>query len=120
MNISPSLALNVNGSDREGPVTPESIQAALLEMGEEGFAILHSADQTYIQSAPLDGGFLLEKREGDHSRHFQAVRRSAIPAISGESGSVFTRDEIEAAFLAYASGGEMPQFLEWERMDCPA
>lgn len=116
VTVSNALTLNVGGELREGPVTPEAIHDALLAVGAGDFVILESGPETYIQTASRDGGYILEKRDGDNEWHFQALRRAVVPIASGGSNAVFTFEEVREAFMAYASGAPMPLFVTWERM----
>lgn len=116
VTVSNAFNLNVSGEHREGPVTPEAIHDALLAVGAGDFVILESGPQIYIQTASRDGGYILEKRDGDNERHFQARRRAVVPIAPGASNDVFTFEEVREAFMAYASGATMPPFVTWERM----
>jgi hypothetical protein len=110
--ISKAFSLDVGGEIRKGPVTPDAIHDALLGIGAGDFVILASAPETYIQSAFRDGGYIIEKRDGDALRHFKALRR----ASAGSSEPIFSFDEVREAFMAYASEGAMPPFVMWERL----
>lgn len=110
------FTLNVGGEYREGPVTPEAIHDALLAVDAGDFVILESDPETYIQTASRDGGYILEKRDGDNQRHFQALRRGVVPIATCGSNSVFTFEEVREAFMAYASRTPMPPFVTWESM----
>jgi hypothetical protein len=78
--------------------------------------ILSSGPETYIQTASREGGYILERRDGDSHRHFHAVRRSAAPIEASASNSIFTFEEVREAFMAYATEAPMPDFLRWEGM----
>jgi hypothetical protein len=115
--ISKAFTLNVSGENRAGHVTPDAIHDALLGVGEGDFVILELGPETYIQTASSDGGYILEMREGDDQRHFQATRRGVAPAAASGSNSIFTFEEAREAFMAYASEAPIPHFLMWKRMD---
>ena len=113
--ISKSVTL-ILGENSTEAATPDAIHDALLAVGAGDFVILESGPETYIQTASRDGGYILEMREGDSQRHFQAVRRSGAPIDASGSTSIFTFEEVREAFMAYATEGPMPHFLVWERM----
>jgi hypothetical protein len=112
--ISKAFSLDVGGENRKGPVTSDEIHEALLEAGEGDIVILGSAPETYIQTAFRDGGYIIERRDGDEQRHFRALRR-AIPSASS-SDSLFSFEEVRETFLAYVSDAAMPPFVIWEPM----
>ncbi len=107
------LTLTVSGVEVDEAVSPETIHAALMDMGTTDFIILQIAPEDYVQAAISEDGFVVEKREGSQLKHFRAVRRSA-PEVG-----IFTLEETEAAFIAFASDAAMPSVLLWERMDMP-
>lgn len=113
--ISKRFTLNLGGNPAAA-ATPDAIHDALLAVGAGDFVILESGPETYIQTASCDGGYILETREGDSQRHFQAVRRSRTPIEASGSNSVFTFEEVREAFMAYATEAPIPHFLVWERM----
>lgn len=112
--ISKAFSLNVGGESRKGPVTPDGIHDALLGIGAGDFVILASAPETYLQTAFRDGGYILERRDGDAQRHLRALRRAVPPTRS--SDAVFSFEEVREAFMAYASETPMPPFVVWEPM----
>lgn len=110
------LILTVNGEDHEGDVTPNTIHKALLGIGLDGFAVLASAPEIYLQTAWEDGGFIIEMRDGDEARHFRAAR-SGRPVVSKDrSRLTFTFEEVLAVFIAYADGTPTPAWVAWETM----
>lgn len=113
--ISKGFTLNLGGNPAAA-ATPDAIHDALLAVGAGDFVILESGPETYIQTASRDGGYILEMREGDSQRHFQAVRRSEAPIDASGSTSIFTFEEMREAFMAYATESPMPHFLAWEHM----
>lgn len=112
--ISKAFSLEVAGETRKGPVTPDAVHDALLGMGAGDFVILASAPAMYIQAVFRDGGYIIERRDGDDQRHFEA-RRLSTPS-AGSSDSVFSFEEVRETFLAYASEAPMPPFVRWEAM----
>jgi hypothetical protein len=115
--ISKAFSLDVGGESGKGPVTPDAIHDALLGIGSGDFVILASAPETYLQTAFRDGGYIIEKRDGDDQRHFRALRRTALS--TGSSDPVFSFDEVRETFMAYASEAPIPPFLTWEPMQLP-
>jgi hypothetical protein len=113
--ISESYTLIVDGNPAAS-ATPEAIHDALLALGPGAFVILESGPETYIQTGFHDGGYIVEVREGDSRRHFQAVRPGGSTTEANGSDSVFTFEEVREAFIAYATGAPMPDALVWERM----
>lgn len=104
-----AMTLTAAGEDRPGP-TGEEIHDALLAVGDGDFAILAVDEDTYIQTAFRDGGYILERRDGSAGVHFQARRRE------GAGGMILTFEEVREAFLAYAADAPSPVWLVWERM----
>ena len=110
------LVLAVNGEDHAGDVTPDIIHEALLEIGPDGFAVLASAPEIYLQTAWQDGGFIVEMRDGDEARHFRAARSGRPVEPKDRSRLTFTFEEVLAMFMAYASRTPMPASVAWEPM----
>jgi hypothetical protein len=108
-----TLVLTVSGAEQDSPITGDIVHDALMDMGPQDFIVLQAGPEHYMQAATSNGGFIIEKREDSHLRHWRAVRR-----LGGEEG-IFTLEETEAAFLAYARDEVCPQFLQWERMKMP-
>ncbi|MBY0303806.1 MAG: hypothetical protein K2W86_01455 [Sphingomonas sp.] len=114
--FSDRFTLNLGGEPLEGPVTQEKIHDALLAVGAENFVILESGPETYIQTASADGGYILEKRDGNNQMHFQALRKGAVPIDQSGSNTAFTFPEVREAFIAYATSAPIPLFMTWERL----
>ena len=117
VTISPGFALSVGGEKLEGAVEPESIHDALVGVGEGSFVVLESGPETYIQTASLDGGYVIEKRDGDSRTHFRAARRNGVPAVAEHGRYIFDFEEVRDVFLAYASAAPVPNLVIWERLD---
>lgn len=112
--------LNVGGDNHVGPITSQVIQDALLNVGAGDFVILSSGEEAYIQTLSRDGdGFILEKREGNAHRHFQANRKNGLSTPTGDP-QIFTFDEIREAFMAYVSKSPMPTYLSWVPLRLPS
>lgn len=112
-----NLTMTVGEQLRTGPVTPDAIHDAMLDIGAGDFLVLESDPETYIQTATADGqSFVLETRKGDSSQHFRAVRKDRRRAAADGSNALFLFDEVFDALLAYASGGSMPDVFAWEQM----
>ncbi len=109
----PTMTLTAGDRVHEGILTPEMIRTALLDLGPDGFAIAESAPQTYLQTAWQDGDFIIEKREGDRSRHYSALNMRGQSGASGGSGSVFSFEEVTLVFTAYLTGAPLPSFVNW-------
>lgn len=116
---SAGLTLTAAGDDRTGPTTGE-IHDALLTVGADDFVILARGAETYIQTAFRDGGYLLEMRDGDSQRHYQARRHNNAAIVAGRSSDTFTFEELHEVFFTYASEASIPPFLVWERMHLAA
>jgi len=117
MTISQGLALSIDGETLAGPVKPESIHDAMAGVGEGSFVILESGPETYMQALSHNGGYIVEKREGNSLKHFRAARAAGDPAVAERSNYVFDFDEARDIFMAYASAAPMPKPLLWERLD---
>ena len=110
------LRLIIDGGEVAGLVTPERIYDALVELTEDSFVILAFADERYIQTLSKSGGYVVEKREGDRSRHFEG-RMAGIRSDRELPPNRLSFDEIFDTFLAYAAQTPGPAALEWRRMD---
>jgi hypothetical protein len=113
VRVSETVTLIVGGENRAGPVTSDTIHDALLGLGEGDFVVLEKGPETYMQTASRDGGYIIEMRDGDHQRHFQATRRGGAltyPKIT------FSFEEVLEACVAYSSDATPPHFLMWERL----
>lgn len=110
------LVLTVSGEDHAGDVTPDTIHEALLGIGRDGFAVLASAPEIYLQTAWQDGGFIIEMRDGGEARHFRAARSERLVEPKDRSRLTFTFEEVLAVFTTYASGTPMPASVAWEPM----
>ncbi|WP_139114738.1 ABC transporter ATP-binding protein [Rhizorhabdus dicambivorans] len=117
VRISPTLKLSVGGEEVAGPVTPGGLHQALLDAGEGDFIILHSAPERYIQTMAKDGRFFIEKRDGGHMQHFQALR---VGVGDKSSERLFSFDEMLSVLVAYASDQAKPSFISWQRLDMPS
>jgi hypothetical protein len=112
VSISEVLTLDVDGEIQPLPLTAERIAEALqsIEM-DEGYLVLSSAPEIYIQTAAKSGGFVIEKREGSSDTHVEAIRGDA-PDSAWLKRS-FTFDETLATLVAYASGAPTPGVIKW-------
>jgi hypothetical protein len=111
--VSEAINLVVGGENRAGPITSDTIHDALLGLGEGDFVVLEKDPETYLQTASRDGSYIIEMREGDDQRHFQAVRRGAAPTAPERT---FSFEEVLEACLAYSSDMTMPHYLTWEQL----
>lgn len=119
VTISPRLTLSVGGDALTGPVDASTLHDALVGVGADSFVILGSGPETYIQTATHNGGYAVEKREGDSRHHFRAVRRGNDPEVAKRPDEAFEFEEVREIFMAYASGAPAPHFMRWERMQLP-
>ena len=104
------LTLQISGSVLDDPATPKSVREALKDIEDDGFVILSSADQIYMQTVPEFDGYIVEKRDGDDQHHYQAVRR-------GEPDTkIFTFEETLSLFIAYGTGTPLPPFADWKKI----
>lgn len=106
-----TLVLEISGTVLDDPATPNSVRDALLEIEGDGFVIMSSTREQYMQTVGEAGGYVIEKREGDDLHHYRAVRNEAI---SADASNAFTFEETLAAFLAYGSGASLPSFMDWK------
>ncbi len=108
--LSKSLTLEDSGSVLDGPVTPALVRDTLQDVASDGFVILSSQEERYVQTVPQLDGYVVEKRDGDDAHHYRAARRG-----SSDKQDVFTLEETLAIFLACGSGAPMPSFVEWKK-----
>ena len=112
--VQQGLRLILSGDYLEGPVTHEATQAALMRVGNRDFLIIESTPQDYLQIASRDGGYVLEVRRGDASKHYQAVRNSVSDPARDDT---LTYDEVSATLASYISGDKLPSFLRLKPID---
>lgn len=117
LTISRGLALSVGGEKLAGALKPEAIHDALVGVGERSFVVLEAGPETYIQTASRDGGYIVEKRDGNSRAHFRAARPQRTPASAKHSKYIFDFEEVLVMFMAYASAAPMPNFVMWEPLD---
>ena len=106
--------MDIGGKRVSTPVSAKTINRALLDAEAGDVVILHSAPERYIQTASEYGRFIIEKRDGDHCNHFEAVRTDRTA-----DRNAFSLEEADSIFLAYASGKAMPDFMEWRPLNMP-
>lgn len=110
------LILILNGQDHVGDVTSGVIHEALLGIDWDGFVVLASAREVYLQTVREDGGFIIEMRDGGAARHCRATRSEQPVEIKDQPRQMFTFEEVYAVFIAYASGAPVPAWVAWEPM----
>jgi len=94
-------------------VTATAIEQALRACDADDFVILESADEAYLQTLGCGHGlYKVEMRDGDWQRHFAAVRSD--DAARNPPPGIFSLDEVLALFLAYWSGGAIPEGVKWK------
>lgn len=98
-----------------GPVTPQAIHDALLDIGTGDILILASAPEDYIQTIGQDGGYRVEKRSGSAERHFHA--QSARSGEDAPTSEILDFEEALALFLAHACRIDDPPFVRWTRVN---
>ncbi len=106
-----TLTLEESGSEMDGPVTPLMVKESLQAIEGDGFVILASAEQRYVQTVYEADGYVIEKRDGDDEHHYRAARHG-----SSDSKDIFDFEETLAIFLAYGAGTPMPTFLQWKKI----
>jgi len=112
--VAKNLTLSLSGDDLHTPVTIDAIEATLLRVGAGGFLVLAAAPEAYIQTASHDGGeFIIERRDGDYTRHFTASR-PGFARKSRRGGDTFTFDETLDVLAAYATDTSMPGWVFWK------
>lgn len=107
------MRLTSNGEPENGiHATADKVCEAIDAMRYDryGSPVLALSERYYMQSAASDGGFVLEKREGNATAHFAAKR------LDG-SGAIFSAEEITEAFLGYLEGQIETPGVRWEQMD---
>ena len=106
-----------------------------LAPGHDDRAILSQEDEFYLQTAVVDNGFVIEKREGSEDRHFHAVPRHApLPGspqpkrgffqrllkvdASSTSECAFSRADMIDIFESYLRGESPRIAFEWDSGYC--
>lgn len=108
-----ALSLTVDGTEQPGATTIASIEAALEGLGSDGFLILASAPETYMQVAEVSEEFIIEKRNGDRNSHTRAVYADDRPGHGSRDGTSFPLDLTRETLLAYALEKPLPSVLKW-------
>lgn len=116
VTIRQGLTLSIGGERLTAAVDQDAIHAALMAAGSDDFAILESGPETYLQTASRDGGYVVEKREGNGREHFRALRRKGNSVVAKLPDDIFDFDEVHEIFMAYASAAPAPPFFIWERL----
>ena len=106
-----SLTLIFNDTARFGAVSAADLHDALSGLGPDDVLILEASAQDYVQTAWTDGGFILERREGDADRHFRAELR--------DGGIIIGFADVLAAFTAYVEARPLPSSLNWKALRLP-
>ena len=93
------------------PATADAVceAVAAIEADSDGFLILATENERYMQVASPDGVFVLEKREGSEANHFIAKH------AAGDSNSL-SADEITEALLDYLEGRPSSPGIRWDRL----
>lgn len=101
------LLLNINDDQLLEEPDDDGIRAGVASLENEQYAILSRADEDYIQVYRHDASdFQLEYRAGSDDEHYGATTPD------------FSVEQIQQAFLAYASGKQDWQAAwAWEKMD---
>jgi hypothetical protein len=124
------VELETEGDGRSTLTSVEELRSRLarLSPSENSFAILFKGEETYLQTGAQDDGFIIEKRDGDFTRHFYAARPGLHQPLQNESWLIpqanrgqdrFSREEMVEIFSAYFSAGAMPAQVTWVPMDMP-
>jgi hypothetical protein len=122
------MELETEADGRMQITTVEELRRRLSALDTETntFAILSKDQQTYVQAAAAEDGFIVEKRDGDSTRHFYAARPGLHQRLRPEPWLIpkgdrgqdrFTRDEMTAVLSSYFSGDPMPVGATWVRME---
>lgn len=87
-----------------------------LSQGSSDFAILSAGAEDYVQAAFDRGGYRVEKRAGDESRHYEAVHTR--PPVTGTRGKPtrFGLDDVQLIFEDYLAGRDSSAFIRWQRI----
>jgi hypothetical protein len=122
------MELETEADGRKQITDPHELEELLRRLDPDGnsFAILLRDEETYLQTSAQSDGFIIEKREGDFTRHYFAARSGARRPL--RTGSVilpkadqgqdrFSREEMVQMFAAYLKGYAAPQLLTWVRME---
>jgi len=116
-------------TDKEAWNAPsqDRIEQTIRGLKKNEFAILGSAEQVFIQTMSLEGGYLLEKRDGGPDHHFEAIPKDGRSRVKTKppwwvfwekpnSIHYFTSDEIIEAFNGYLEGDPDPTFATWNQI----
>lgn len=88
------MELSINDDKTFDDPSADVLQAELPKLGVDQFAVLHCADEQYIQFYRHAEGYQLEYRDGSADKHFEI----------GEEG--VSINDIVAAFVGYLEGDE--------------
>lgn len=109
------LQLIVNGKPGTKLRTTADIDSALDDLKSDDFLILEELPEDYIQTARVGDDFIIERREGSHSRHYEATRTDSAEFRSSARGPTFTRTETANVLVAYAMGEPFPSLVAWKK-----
>jgi hypothetical protein len=99
---------------------------ARLDPGMNSFAILSRAEEAYLQTSAENDGFIIERRDGDFTRHFYAARRGARRPLKNQSWLIpkadrgqdrFSREEMLELFSSYWGGDNLLGSVAWVGME---
>jgi hypothetical protein len=98
--------------------------------GANRFLIIERSGQHFMQCLCDDGGWLVEKREGDEQRHFRALAPRDVDAGTQEASlmqKIFAptkhrswyldMDQVNDVMAAYLLCDPEPEWLEWDRYE---
>lgn len=85
-----------------------------LSQGTSEFAILSSSPEDYVQAAFARGGYRVEKRMGDESRHYEAVRTRPLVTGARAKPTRFGLDDVRLIFEDYLAGRDSAAFVRWQ------
>ncbi|ABQ66848.1 hypothetical protein Swit_0480 [Rhizorhabdus wittichii RW1] len=119
VSLSGNLGLFISGEPAPHPLNSDMLYDALLRTGTDEFIVLERSEHDYLQIASRAGEFRIEMRDGSHLRHYLARRVGKTTAKRRTANFDFEFEEALGAAFGYATGGDLPKIIAWEKMDMP-
>ncbi|WP_423602372.1 hypothetical protein [Sphingomonas sp. MS122] len=114
------MAIQIELSEGRGGTVSTGAELAqwldALAQGSSVSAVLSRGPEDYVQAALERGGYRVEKRAGDESCHYEAMRIRPPVAASSVGPTRFGVDDVQLIFEDYLAGRDSAAFVRWRRI----